>query len=158
MKLAVTITAVPLLLLAAMTASPASAQAGHEHHPSTAATVPAVPAQRWASDAPLRIGMAKIRAAVDGLQHYEHGHMGPEQAVVLATLVQDQVAYIVANCKLEPQADAALHVIIGELSAGAQALKAAPKNLAAIAPMREALADYARTFDDPGFKQDAAVD
>ena len=158
MKLAVTITAVPLLLLAAMTAPLARAQDGHNHHAPATAVAQAVPAQRWATDAPLRTGMGRIRTAVDALQHYERGHMGPEQAVALATQIQEQVAYLVANCKLQPQADAALHVIIAELSAGAQALKADPANLAAIPPMREAVADYARSFDDPDFKQDTAVE
>ena len=158
MKLAVTITAVPLLLLAAMTAPLARAQDGHQHHAPATAAAPAVPAQRWATDAPLRKGMGQIRTAVDALQHYERGRMGPEQAVALATQIQEQVAYLVANCKLEPQADAALHVIIAPLLQGAQALKAAPTNLAAIAPMREALADYARNFDDPDFMHAAAVD
>ena len=157
MKLAVTITAVPLLLLAAMTAPLARAQDGHQHHAPAAAAAQAVPAQRWDTDAPLRTGMAKIRTAVDALQHYERGHMGPEQAVALATQIQEQVAYLIANCKLEPQADAALHVIIAKLSAGAQALKATPANLAAILPMRETLADYARSFDDPNFMHAAAA-
>ena len=151
MKLAVTITAVPLLLLAAMTAPLARAQDGHNHHAPATAVAQAVPAQRWATDAPLRTGMGQIRTAVDALQHYEQGHTGPAQVVALAAQIQGQVAYLVANCKLKPQADAALHVIIAELSAGAQALKADPANLAAIPPMREALQHYLRQFNDPGW-------
>ncbi|MHB8913282.1 MAG: DnrO protein [Lysobacter sp.] len=158
MKPAVTITVVPLLLLAAMTAPLARAQNGHDHHAPATAVAQAVPAQRWATDAPLRTGMGRIRTAVDALQHYERGHMGPEQAIALATQIEGDVTYLVANCKLQPQADVALHVIIAELVAGAQALKANPANLAAIPPMREVLADYARNFNDPGFGQDTAVD
>ena len=150
MKLAATLTTVPLLLLAVMTAPPARAQAGHEHHAPVAAVAAATVSQRWASDAPLRTGMAKIRVAVDALQHYERGHMGPEQAVELATQIQAQVAYIVANCKLEPRADAALHVIIAELGKAAGALRADPADLGAIPPMREALQQYSRQFNDPG--------
>ena len=152
MKLAVTITAVPLLLLAAMTAPLARAQDGHHHHAPATAVAQAVPAaQRWATDAPLRTGMGQIRTAVDALQHYEQGHTGPAQAVALAAQIEGQVAYLVANCKLKPQADAALHVIIAELSAGAQALKADPADLSAIAPMRQALQHYSRQFNDPGW-------
>lgn len=147
MKLAMTTAAMPLLLLAAIAALPAQAQHSHQHP--APAVAQATPAQRWATDAPLRTGMAKIRTAVDALQHYERGHMGPEQAVELATQVQQQIAYLVANCKLEPQADAALHVIIAELGAGAQALKDNPADLAAIPPMRQALQHYPRQFNDP---------
>lgn len=152
MRFAVTIAAMPLLLLSAMAAPLAHAQDGHEHHAPAAAVSQEPPAQRYATDAPLRKGMAEIRTAVDALGHYEHGHMGPEQAIALANRVQEQVAYLIANCKLEPQADAALHGIIAKLGAGAQALKTDAADLAAIAPMRDALADYQRSFDDPAFE------
>lgn len=151
MKFAV-IAAMPLLLLSSVSAPFAHAQDGHQHHAPAAAVSQEAPAQRYATDAPLRKGMAEVRAAVDALGHYERGHMGAEQAVTFATTIQEQVAYLVANCKLEPQADAALHRIIAKLGAGAQALKNDPTHLAAIPPMREALADYRRSFDDPAFE------
>lgn len=100
--------------------------------------------------------MAQIRTAVDALGHFERGHMEAEQTVTFATTIQEQVAYLVANCKLDPDADAALHGIIARLGAGAQALKTDPANLAAIPPMREARADYQRTFDDPALATAAA--
>lgn len=152
MKFAVTIAAAPLLLLSAMAAPFAHAQDGHDHHAPAAAVSQEIPAKRYATDAPLRKGMAGVRVAVDALGHYERGHMGAEQAVTFATGIQEQVAYLIANCKLEPQADAALHGIIAKLGAGAQALKTDPTDMAAIAPMREALADYRRSFDDPAFE------
>ena len=156
MKTAVTIAAMPLLLLTALATPLAHAQDGHEHHAPAVAASQQTPAQQYATDAPLRKGMAQIRTAVDALGHYERGHMGAEQAVTSATTIQEQIAYLVANCKLEPEADAALHGIIAKLGAGAQALKTNPANLAAIPPMREALADYRRTFNDPAF--DAAAE
>lgn len=136
----------PLLLLAAVTA-PASPQDSHQH-PSTA-VAPAVQGERWETDAPLRAGMENIRVAVDALEHHEHGHMGPDPAVALATRIEQQIAYLVANCKLEPRADAALHVIIAELGASAQALKANPADRSAIPPMRHALQSYSLQFNDP---------
>lgn len=143
--------AASLLLLAGMAAPPVHAQHAHEHHAPAAAVVQEHPAQRYATDAPLRQGMEKIRVAFDALGDYEHGHMGPEQATALAGQIQEQVAYLIANCKLDPQADAALHGIIAQLSSGAQALKSRPADLTVIPPMREALVDYRNTFDDPGF-------
>ena len=51
MKLAVTITAVPLLLLAAMTAPLARAQDGHNHHaPATAVALPATKIPQFSGD------------------------------------------------------------------------------------------------------------
>lgn len=140
------------VLLCAM-AWPAVAQDHAAHHPTTPATTAAQPGprQRWATDAPLRKGMAEIRTAVDALRHYEHGSIGPEQAATLATAVEAQVAYLVANCRLEPEADAALHAIIARLMQGAAALKADATDMAAVATLRQALEDYPRQFDDPGW-------
>jgi len=136
--------ALPLLLALAV---PVAAQS-HAHRGMGAATAPA-PAQRWKTDAALREGMGRIRAAVDGLGHYEHGHIGAEQALKLAASIEHDIGFIVSHCKLEPRADAALHPILGALMHGALALNANPADFATIQPMRDALQDYARTFDDP---------
>lgn len=153
MRFALPATAVLLCALLAPAALPAAAQdhAGHHAPPPTATPAKPAPGKRWATDAPLRKGMAEIRAAVDALRHDEHGHLGPAQATTLATTVETQVAYLVANCKLEPQADAALHGIIARLLQGAAALKANPHDTAALATLRQALQDYPRQFDDPGW-------
>ena len=140
------------LALLAATATASTQEHAHAHGAASSAVV-AAPVQRWETDASLREGMGRIRAAVDGLQHYEHGHIGPQQAMQLADGVQRDVAFIVAHCTLEPGADAALHPILGALAQGAQALKAKPTELAAIAPMRNALQDYTRQFDDPGLSE-----
>jgi hypothetical protein len=147
MKTIATLAAVPLLLFAAVSAS-ASTRDSHQHPATTdtqAATV-----RRWDTDAPLRAGMAHIRVAVDALEHHEHGHMRPAPVQVLATQIEQQIAYLIVNCKLEPQADAALHVIISELAVGAQALKANPASRSVIPSMRHALQRYSVQFNDPG--------
>lgn len=121
-----------------------------------AAPAKPVPASGWVTDAPLREGMGRIRLSVDAIGHYEQGHMGAEQAVEMAGNVEQDVNFLIANCKLDPDADAALHGIIAKLLKGAHALKANPADLAAIAPMREAMAEYARSFDDPAFRAQPA--
>lgn len=147
-----------VLLPVAMLCSalPARAQ-DHEHHASPPATQQA-PAQRWATDAPLREGMRGIRTAVEALGHYEMGHMGPEQVVAQARDIQAHVRSIIANCKLPAEADAALHLIIAPLMQHAAALEADPGKRGEIPPMRQALADYARQFDDPQFAAAPADD
>ena len=80
MKTAVTIAAMPLLLLTALATPLAHAQDSHEHHAPATAASQQTPAQQYATDAPLRKGMAQIRTTVDALGHYERGHMGAEQA------------------------------------------------------------------------------
>ncbi len=135
----------PLLLALA---APAMAR----EHPDTAGLVAtAASAQRWKTDAPLREGMGRIQQAVDALQHYEHGHMGPGQAVILASGIERDVGFIVSHCTLAPKADAALHPILAALVQGAQAIKTNPADLSPIAPMRLALQRYPALFEDPGW-------
>lgn len=145
------------IVLLCAAGSPVSAQE-HAHHMSPATIARDAPAQRWLADAALREGMGRIGRTVATFQHYEHGHMGPKQAVALATLVEQDIQFLVANCKLEPAADAALHAIIAKLAQAAQAVKADPGDSSTIPSMREALRDYQRQFDDPGFNQDGELD
>jgi len=140
-----------VLFIAAPYASAQDQHAAHAqaHHHPAAADAPSVPAKRWAVDAPLRAGMGKIRAAVESLGHHEMGHLDKKQVVTLAAEIDAQVQYLIANCKLDPKADAALHGIIGPLLAGAKALRDHPQEAAPVAMMRAALNDYPRYFDDP---------
>lgn len=116
----------------------------------------AVPAQRWASDEPLRTGMRRIQTVVGALQHLEHGHMDAGQAVAASRLIRQHAAFLVDHCRLDPEPDAALHVIIASLLHAAATIEADPGNPAAVATMREALDDYARGFHDPGWDPAAA--
>lgn len=132
------------------------AKQAHAHAPPTVAAAEAAPAAGWRTDAPLRAGMARIRQSVEALEHYRHGHMGAEQAKLLAGNVEDQVASLVANCRLEPAADAALHAIIADLVRAAAGLKRNPSDMGQIDVMQAAVATYASSFDDPGFREGQA--
>ncbi len=143
---------IPALLLATACIAAGPALAQHHAHPpaATPATQAAAPAARYATDAPLRKGMADIRTAVGMLEHAAHGHLDAAQVRTLAANIERAIGGIIAECKLDPQADAALHGIIGRLGAGIAALKEHPGDAAPVAGMRAALDDYARMFDDPG--------
>lgn len=150
-----------LILAGALSAQPATAQSAHEAHAAhahapAAATTPA-PAQRWTTDAPLREGMRGIRVAVQALEHYEHGHMGIAQARSTAALIDTAVDGIFANCRLEPDADVALHGLLAQFLAGAEAVRTSQQvPVQEIAGMRSALARYPQLFDDPQW--DATAD
>jgi len=93
-------------MLASMAAPHAMAQAEHEHaHDHAQAAVGQLKlndGKKWATDAPLRAGMAAIETAFEAL----------------AGRIDAQVNSIVANCKLPPEADANLHYVIADLSQG----------------------------------------
>lgn len=146
MKLPMSVFAV-LVALKAGAILPAEAQ--HAHHASTGeSSETRTPAQRYATDAPLRAGMARIHSALDELRHYEMGHMPQALAIEQVAAIQSAIDTLFATCKLEPEADAALHGILVPLAAAVQAFKQNPDDSSTIAQMRQAVADYARLFDD----------
>ena len=125
---------------------------GHDHaqdHAAASVSATAAPAQRWAADANLSHGMAQVRASVEALGHAEHGHMGPGQVVVLARTMDGYIGDILATCKLDPNADAALHGVLAQLLRGTDALKQGESLPVALATMRQALEQYPRLFDHP---------
>jgi hypothetical protein len=151
--------AVAAVLLSAFSLAPlAQAVAQEHHHHAAAPTAAPAAAQRWVPDAPLSEGMRRAHAAVDELRHYEMGHMSAPMAVDRATSVEEAVTYMFAHCKLAAEPDAALHGILVPLLSAAQALKADPKKVSAVADMRAAIAHYPQYFNDPGWDQPAPVE
>lgn len=124
-------------------------------------TVPAIaatartPGQRWAPDITLRTGMRRAHAAVEALRHYEMGHMSAPMAMGRVDDVEAAVTYMFTHCELPTEPDAALHGILVPLLGAAQALKAEPTDVGAVARMRVALAHYPQYFDDPGWDDPA---
>jgi hypothetical protein len=122
----------------------------HRAHDTDGAAVAARPdGQRWPTAEPLRVGMSRIQIAVEHAA--AEGHPLPrDSARRLAGVVEENVAYIVKNCRLPPEPDAALHVLIGRLMTAAGQLEAA--NVSPQAPVDELsaiLRDYRGAFDDP---------
>jgi hypothetical protein len=111
--------------------------------------------RKWATDEPLRAGMGRIRGLVEPQLAAAHaGKLTPAQYRELATQVDLEIAGIVANCKLEPKADAMLHVVIADLGAGTEAMAGKnPKLRAALGLVKvaEAVNQYGSHFDHPGF-------
>lgn len=106
---------------------------------------------RWATDPPLRQGMARVRDAVAPVAAVGRAPSRAE-ADALAERVRGEVSYMVANCKLEPKADAVLHVLIGELLTGADALAADPPAPEGLKRIVAALDEYPRYFEHAGWQ------
>lgn len=134
----------------------AAPQDAHASHPPAGTSSPILPATPWASDAPLREGMRRMQRAVDALGHAEHDHLGAAQATAAAQQVQEAAEFMINNCKLAPEPDAALHGLLATLMTGAAAIKADPANTTPIAAMRDAMALYPRMFQDAAWQADTA--
>ncbi len=125
----------------------AIAQHEHEHAPSV--STPSRSSERFATDAALREGMSRIHKALDELRHYEMGHMPESMAKQRVEDIGSAIDYLFANCKLDAQADSALHAMLVPLLDGVQAFRKNPGDTSSVAAMRQAVADYPQRFDDP---------
>jgi hypothetical protein len=128
----------------------------HDHNAAAPHKLTLNQGRKWTTDEPLRAGMGRIRGLVEPQLGAAHaGHLTPAQYRELATQVETEVGGIVANCKLEPKADAVLHIVIAEIGAGTDAMagKVAKQRPAqGLVQVAKAVNDYAGHFDHPGFK------
>lgn len=145
------------LAVAAFAVLPASAADMHSHedHASHGAKLQLDNGRKWPSDEPLRKSMAGLRSAFAGKIHAIHsGKLPPEGYRELGSRVDSAVAGIVAECKLEPKADAMLHIVVADLIAGADIMqgRAAGKPMEGAHKAVMALNAYGRHFDHPDWK------
>lgn len=133
------------------------AQHQHDQHENVVTASSPTPAQGWATDAPLRMGMANIRTSVEALRHLEMGHMSRQQALAEVDMIDQSIQHIFANCKLDANADAVLHQVLAKLVHGSAGLKSDLQDKAAMASLRAALLDYQRLFNDPDWSPGATT-
>lgn len=117
--------------------------------------------RKWNTDAPLRKAMGEMRSALASKSSAIHaGTLSLAEYRALGELFDSQLGYIVMNCKLEPAADANLHIILAELSGATDALrKGTPRDAAEGAEhAASALDNYGKYFDHPGWKSLSAAD
>jgi hypothetical protein len=126
----------------------------HAHHGHDGLALQLDNGRKWSTDASLREGMQRIRSALDTAHA---GHVGQPTLDVadgraLAVAVDDAIGFMVANCKLPAQADANLHVLLGQMGQASAELKQDPSSPQAAGAIGVALDDYARHFDHPGWR------
>ena len=111
---------------------------------------------KWKTDATLRRGMQNIRDLLEPqLQAIHHDRLKPAEYAALASGIEDEVASIVAGCKLDKEADAMLHLVLAEINAGTEGL--AGKNRAlgrhgGAVKIYRALENYPAYFEHPGWR------
>ncbi len=147
--------------LALATGIPAHAADQHSHEVHANADYPAQDGpsldqgRKWATDEALRRHMEEIRTSLEA--HREailRDRLGPEHEKALARTIESRVAAIVTECKLDPRADANLHLIVADLVQAADILQGktnAPPRQGAVRAVRAAQM-YATYFDHPSWK------
>jgi len=149
--------AVAAAAMAVALSTPALAQAAtHGHDGAEPLRLTLNQGRKWATDEPLRAGMGRIQKLVEPQLAAAHaGKLTPAQYAQLATQVETEIGGIVANCKLEPKADAMLHLVIADIGEGTDAM--AGKNprvrpALGLVKVAQAVNQYGSHFDDPGFR------
>lgn len=115
-------------LSAIVLAFPLMVQAAPAHHHDHGASAPQKvelnAGRQWPTDEALRQGMGAIRTLAAGALPAAHaGKLTAARYTALANDVNAQIGYIVENCKLDPKADAQLHILIGELAEGVETMQ-----------------------------------
>lgn len=140
----------PTVAAAASSVHEAHGHDEHADHTSAATATPPV-GERWATDAPLRAGMLRVRVAAEALEPLAQGSMEPALVRAQADEIDAAVNAMFADCRLEPAPDAALHELLAKLLTASSALRAAPDDAAPLAALHAVLTRYPELFDDSGW-------
>lgn len=149
-----------LSLSAVMLALPltvqAAAQDHHDHGTAAPQSIELNAGKKWATDDALRQGMGAIRALAEGALPAAHtGKITPAGYDALANDINAQISFIVGSCKLDPKADAQLHVIIAELADGIETMQgkqAGQSRAMGVVKVSNTLNTYGKYFDHKGWR------
>ena len=140
-------------VLAALGGSLHAADHPHDRHQAHApAKLQLDRGAKWPTDAPLRQGMETLRSTfAEYLIAIRKGRLAAKDYATLGAKVDSEVGNIVAQCKLEPKADAMLHLVVADLLNAAAVMrgKAPGKPAAAARQAVHAVNNYGRYFDHP---------
>lgn len=144
-------------LALALPLSTLAAESGHDHHASQEKqTLQLNAGKKWATDDALRKGMTSIRSAVATALPAAHaGKMTAAEYDALTKELSGQVGYIVQNCKLDPKADAQLHIVIGDIAGGIDTARGQVQGkdrAQGMVKIVQALNSYGSHFDHAGWK------
>jgi len=147
------------LMLALALSSPLAVLAAsdaHDHGKSAPHKLELNAGKKWGTDDALRKAMSGIQASV--AQTLPAAHAGKASASDYDGFGKDvtaQVNYMVENCKLDPQADAQLHIIVADLMAGVEAAQGKhgeKKRASGVVKVAQAANAYGKHFDHAGWK------
>ena len=142
-------------LFALGAAAPSFAADPHAHAAADRAHFTLDQGRKWSTDEPLRINMEGIRSAVVLKRDAIHdGSLSAREYEALAGTIEAHVATIVAECRLAPEADGDLHLIVADLLEGADAMRGKSQSAPSAGGIHvmRALDAYGRYFDHPGWK------
>lgn len=112
--------------------------------------------KKWETDKPLRDGMTRIAQLMEAdIPAIHESKLNDAAYLMLSQKVTLELNQIFKNCKLKPEADTALHVILAQIIAGTTQMKSEKQGSgkpAGAVKVIGAIEQYAKFFDHPGWK------
>lgn len=128
-------------------------QHGHAAHPTDSSKLSLNQGKRWPTDAALRQHMEALRATFAERLHRIHRHqLSADDRDALAQAIDREVKGMIADCRLTPEADAMLHLIIADLLKAGAGLQAEKKAQSSALDAIHALEQYGSYFDHPDWQ------
>lgn len=147
-----------LLIISLLLVSPGSALAQHGHEPGhgNESKLELNHGKKWQTDAALRKGMTRMRAAITAALDAVHaGKASDATFETAARAMNAQVTYLIQNCKLDPKADAQLHLIVADVLAASEVLEgksAGTPRVDGLLAAASSLNRYGEFFAHPGWR------
>jgi len=145
-----------LLPIVALTFPLTTLAVDHSHHGEVPKKVELNAGKKWVTDAPLRQAMSAIRSSVTSTMETVHGGKATDASFdKMAIEVAAQVSYIVQNCKLDPKADAQLHVVIGDIMSALETVEGkqpGKERASGVVGLAGALNTYGKHFSHSGWR------
>lgn len=142
--------------LGTMTGVAAAAEAAHSHGHEVHGTMELNQGKKWETDAALRQGMENLHRIVStGLNNARGNRLKPDDYKTMSGEIMTQFTYIVENCDLEPEADAQLHILLGDIVQGVEVIEGKMKSEQpehGLNRMAKALNNYGTYFDHPNWE------
>lgn len=147
------------LMLAVALSSPLAVLAAadaHDHGQSAPHKLELNAGKKWGTDTALRQAMSAIQKSVE--QTLPAAHSGKATVAdydAFGKEVTAQVTYMVENCKLEPKADAQLHLIVADIMNGVEAAQGKhgeKKRAMGVVKVAQASNAYGKHFDHTGWQ------
>lgn len=146
------LTAIMMILL--ITSSVTAGNDKHHHHGETTTQLQLNKGKKWETDVPLRMAINRIRESISAnLNAIHENRMRAKRYHSLAKIIEE--AGIVKKCKLPPEVDEQLHIIVVELLVGADQManNADPsKARQGAIKVISAVNSYGKYFEDVSFK------
>lgn len=144
------------LPLGTMAVTAIASEAAHSHGHEVHGTMELNQGQKWETDAALRHGMGALHQIVFiGLKGAHSNSLKADDYKKMSGEIMTQFTYIVENCDLEPEADAQLHILLGNIIQGVETIEGKVSGKQAeegLIMMAQALNSYGSHFDHPNWE------